>query len=408
MSGSNLRPQELSKRSCVCVLLSLSMSGWLAPPVVAKRPAFDLPTCAKLLDGASPAYSDSARGSAPGSSDLSPLKLDDGSEVMEVGGDGRLKGTVRTSSKRDDGQAHTVYEENTALDGSNQSLITGKTDASLHDKLLKDAKTVDVMPLALVESDSEAANKQDAVSQLERAQLTDLWQATINRSPDIQFVVNRLQPSSDANHATASAMRFLSGALFGAMQAAPMMLGPGASSLQYMGTGMGTSLMANVLGAADRKTQKKQQISQEQATMLYKIVRETADRLVEKYRAYKKTNIALDRAENDLRDLKLMVADGRIGQDPAKAIEMEYTLRKQQRDIDSIGDEIREKRQSLLDLAGGEAVSRLDMQITEEKAMLHKLVGPDGNPTMPSPNKGPESAATDKSTNTYGQFGIGM
>ncbi len=387
MSGFSLHTLEQNKRRISCLLLCLSMTGLVAPPVMAKRVSFDLPTCDKLLDGDSPITADQRR---KASRDLSPLKLDDGSQVVEVGNDGRLKGTVRESGMA----AQSSFGANTALDGSTQSLITGKTQDSLGEKLLKDAKTVNAMPLALVPSESEANQKQDTIVQLEQAQLTELWQATINRSPDIQFVVSRLQPNTDSSHATSSAVKMLSTALFGAMQTAPYVLGQG-SPMMFMGASSGAGIIQGLFDTQNKKQQKQQQISQEQATMLYKIVRETAERVVEKYRGYKKTNSSLSRANKDLAELKSMVADGRIGQDPGKAIEMEYTLRKQQRDIDGLGDEIREKRQSLIDMAGQDAVAHLDQQMQEEQEMLHKLTGADpdliqqGNPVT-----GPASSAT--------------
>ena len=82
-----------------------------------------------------------------------------------------------------------------------------------------------------------------------------------------------------------------------------------------------------------------------------------------------------DRANRDLEDLKSMVASAHRTQDPAKQIEMEYTIRKAQRDVDKIIDEAKLHRQQLVDLAGGDAMARLDTQMEEEVLALKRLVG---------------------------------
>ena len=46
---------------------------------------------------------------------------------------------------------------------------------------------------------------------------------------------------------------------------------------------------------------------------------------------------------------------------------MEYTLRKQQRDIDSVAEDVRRHRLTLVDMAGDEAVDKLDKQLVEEQ-----------------------------------------
>ncbi|MBX9770527.1 MAG: hypothetical protein K2X29_04110, partial [Candidatus Obscuribacterales bacterium] len=48
-------------------------------------------------------------------------------------------------------------------------------------------------------------------------------------------------------------------------------------------------------------------------------------------------------------------------------IEMEYTLRKAQRDVDVVANNVKHHRQSLIDLSGPEAVSKLDKQLDEEQ-----------------------------------------
>lgn len=372
--------------------LALASSFFLSSAALSKHVNFELPAYDKLTDGAGPETNDTREKPRhrPGSQSLSPLRLSDESESYSVGKDGKMKAAVSENVK-----AGVGAEALTA--GVSESLV-GDKSGKLGNKVLKDAKKVSVMPLALVESEDEAQKKTDTISDAEREQLTDLWNATINRSPDIQFVINRLQPNSNPNHATATAMKMLSGILFNAMQAVPFMLGPGVNPAMFMGTGVGSSALASLVQGQEAKNAKKQAISQEQATMLYKMVRDTADHLVEKYRGYKKQMNTYARALSDMQYLQSVVAETRPAQDAAKQIDMEYTLRKAQRDLDGVGDDVRMYRQGLSDLAGSEAVAKLDKQFDDEQIALQKLTGES------SPGEAPKMVPTQTATKPGAQI----
>jgi hypothetical protein len=344
----------------------------------AKRLSFELPHYEKLINGAGPRTNDKAieqeqtkNSQNQTTTNLAPLSLNGDAVAPELGPDGipLLKSTVTKSEYSGLGQAGNA--NNAVASGESKSVVSHKA-GELGGKVLKDAKSVNIMPLALIETEDEAEKKAETTADLERIQLTDLWQSTINRSPDIQFVINRLQPSSDANHAASGAMKMLGGALFGIMSAAPL-LAPTPSPALYMGTSSGVSLIQSLFASQDAKNAKKAQISQEQATLLYKIVRDTADHLVEKYRAYKKNIASFQRATLDLQDLQAMVAESRQSQSAAQQVEMEYTLRKAQRDIDSVSEEVRQYRQGLIDLAGPDAIAKLDKQYNDEQIALQKI-----------------------------------
>ncbi|MBK9773401.1 MAG: hypothetical protein IPP57_21725 [Candidatus Obscuribacter sp.] len=87
-------------------------------------------------------------------------------------------------------------------------------------------------------------------------------------------------------------------------------------------------------------------LTQGEIISLYNMVRTTADRLVDQYRCYKKFTVSMDRAATDLEDLRNMAKDARVGQDAAKQLEMEYTLRKAQRDIDEKVEDVHRYRQN--------------------------------------------------------------
>jgi hypothetical protein len=140
----------------------------------------------------------------------------------------------------------------------------------------------------------------------------------------------------------------------------------------YAMTSAGGNMIQQALGMKESANAKRAKLSQEEQLVMFNMVRNTCDKLVASYRDYKKNSVSLARASLDLQDLKSMVSDARNGQDAAKQLEMEYTLRKQQRDIDTIAEEVRRHRQSLVDLAGGEAATKLDKQLAEERNQIQQ------------------------------------
>jgi len=362
-------------KKCVLTASILSLTVQLLPaaPSLAFLKAtnntnsMQLPINSKLDEPANPAGpAASSQPSAP--PDLSPMKLDDpqADNAQPSGGAsgadtaGVLKSVVST----------TDYVPKGPIDKGGPAVPTLSIKSSksddVSDKVLTNAKKMNVMPLALIESPDEAKAKDETTAEAEKAELTDLWDSTLTRSPDIQFVTQKLMPSTNSGQTTRVMMKFLSAAMFGAMGAVNM---ASPSMGMYAATSSGGNMVASVLGMADQNAAKKAKLSQTEAIMLYNIVRSTADHLVENYRNYKKVVVNLRTANNDLSDLQNMVKDAKA-KDNAQSIEMEYTLRKAQRDIDSICEDVKKYRQGLVDLAGNEAVAKLDKQVEEEQSRL--------------------------------------
>lgn len=232
------------------------------------------------------------------------------------------------------------------------------------EKVLKNARKVKVMPLALIPSADEAVEKLQKDESADKTELTDLWDATLTRSPDIQFVVQKLMPTTDHSKVTGLMTNMIAMAMYAGVGAASMSTNMGMPGMMGMNSGMG--MIGSVLSGVNQKQAKKAALTQTEQIMLYNMVRSTADKLVDNFRNYKKNLVSLNKANSDLVDLQNMVRDARSGQDAAKQIEMEYWVRKQERDIDMAADDVRRYRQTLIDMAGGDAVSKLDNQIAAE------------------------------------------
>jgi len=188
--------------------------------------------------------------------------------------------------------------------------------------------------------------------------------------------------------------------MYGAMGMSMMMM-PNSGMAGYAMMSGGSSAISSVLGIAQSKADKKAKLSQEEQMIMLGIVRTTADKLVASYRDYKKFFVCLARSSNDLQDLQAMAAEARSGQDAAKQLEMDYTLRKAQRDIDQVSDDVRRNRCNLIDLAGPEAVAKLDKQIIWEQTQVDQgqtgttASAPDGGATPASDSsKKPADSST--------------
>ena len=84
---------------------------------------------------------------------------------------------------------------------------------------------------------------------------------------------------------------------------------------------------------------------------------------------------------SDQQSLQNMASDARKSQDSAKQLEMEYTMRKVQRDVDASIEESKKYRQALIDITGVDAVVKLDKQMEDEQN--HILQDTAGSPHQP-------------------------
>jgi hypothetical protein len=226
------------------------------------------------------------------------------------------------------------------------------------------ARQVNVMPLLLMETYAEAEGKEHVDREFERAHLSDLWESTLNRNQDVQFVVQKLMPSSDRNHTTTILMRMISSVVASGVNSTNIIFGTGPATV--IGSQITSNMIYQLLNAQDAKANKNAQIDQTQVMMLYHMVRNTADRVTESYRDYKVNVRRIDTAHTRSLKLQSLVQEGRAGQDAAKQIEMEYWLDRAKSDVDEAVYTARRYRQTLIDLAGHEAVDKVDKSFQDQ------------------------------------------
>lgn len=244
-------------------------------------------------------------------------------------------------------------------------------EAVVQETMMDTAKKVNAVPMPLTNSPGEVLQKSDILENGEQKQISQLWEATLQRSPDIQFVVQKLVPTSDGAHTSTVMMRLVTSALYCGVGAFGTVM-PGQST--YAMQNGAVQVLSQISGIAEGKNAKKAVLNQSELIALYQMVRNTADKMVDHYRDYKKNMVGIQRATADFEDLKAMAAES-----TARPLETEYTLRKQKRDIDSLADDVHRYRSNLIDLAGSEAVDKLDMDIARELQNLGETAEVAGN-----------------------------
>lgn len=349
--------------------MSLLLSSMAVMPAPAQTGGLAGPSYEKLVPGiAGPQTNDSRAGgggNAPGALPLPAIMINDLDGSNNSAGDDSSWSQFRPKGL--------VGSEPAAASRGGQH---GKAIENKADPLSK-AKRTGLMPLALQESQEEINQKLDALNESERTEMSELWEATLASSPDIQFVIERLMPTSNHTHATTILSRMLSTAVVGAMGALSMVAPrPGTTAI----TQSSSNIIGSLLSAQDRKNLRKAQISEAEIIMLYKMVRDTADKLVEDYRTYKRTVVLYQRALVDQADLEGMAADVRSRHGSPEQIEVDYIIRHQQNYVLGIRYDLRRYRQQIVDLAGGSAVEKLDGRIEDEYERTQFAMPPGATP----------------------------
>lgn len=377
--------------SVACSALLIGSTGLssqaMAMSLGQKKPGLQLPLNTELEDGLDSDLSTSGSANSSDSNtaetktssseskpesksskpDLTPFKLGDdaapAAEPVKEGDSPTFKIQASESNMLPNGTAQAEGLPSKSVKGESKTASKGGKAGKLGATLSETANSVNAVPLALVSDESETQQKAEFLETSERKQISALWDATLNRSPDIQFVVQKLVPTSDTGHATTVLTRMLGGVLAGSIGAVGM-IAP--SQGTYAAQSFASQALGQLMGVVDDKQKKKAQLGQSELIMLYNMVRSTSDKLVENFRLYKKNVVCLNRATTDFEELNNMKQQALASADAAKQLDMEYTVRKAQRDVIALSDDIHRYRQGLIDMAGNDAVMKLDQSVQEE------------------------------------------
>lgn len=212
----------------------------------------------------------------------------------------------------------------------------------------------DDIPKATVNPDELAKTSAELTSE----ELSDLWDAALANNPDIQFIIEKMTPKKSSIK-PGGVVKDLSHAMYGCVLTGEGVAGAAARQ------SAGTQLIMDVLADHESKADKKQGVKESDAIVLFKMIRDTAHKLTANFYNYKKFMNGLDRANLDLIDLTAMVGETREKVNSSHAAELDYLLRKQQRDIEAIKISMERCHNELSVLCGREAVNKLDVRLDE-------------------------------------------
>ena len=213
---------------------------------------------------------------------------------------------------------------------------------------------------------------------LNNEELSDLWDAALANSPDIHFIIEKLAPKKESIK-SGGTVKDLSHAMYSCVLA-------GEGMVNSPNQSAGTALIMDVLTDHKNKADKKAATKESDAIMLYKMIRDTARKLTANFYNYKKYMNVLDRANLDLIDLTAMVENTKEKVDSPRRLELEYLLRKQQRDIDSIKQAMERSHKELKVLCGNEAVDKLDIQLAENISLSRRTASRIPRPVFTQPD----------------------
>lgn len=217
--------------------------------------------------------------------------------------------------------------------------------------------------LALTKDEQKSID--EFFSRNEQEQLLNLWKSTIERNKTIQFIIQKLSPANAPQQGNSLLSRTLGAAIFLPFYALQAFT---SNSGAYLGSQVGSRVLGSVIEGKMQKNQAQLQLSQTEAIILFMMTDEIAERLRQRYHAYKRlmtertlATVELDEAKKDSLDaheLNLQEAE----------ILANIQRRAVEREIRKLDAQIRSHRNALIELTGPKAVNELDEQLKIELA----------------------------------------
>ncbi len=230
---------------------------------------------------------------------------------------------------------------------------------------------INASPLILNPTDEESQAKLSQEQEIEKQQIWKLWTVALKKSPDFQLILKKLIPSGDH----AKTLKLIDAlitqlTITTSVSSDDSLIGPsfGPYAGDYSTPVLHYSHYYNFSKVFDNQEfieNKKVRISNAERHDFYNSARETLKYTVGHYRDYKIAHKKLVSANEDFEGLKMMVADAK-NMDAAQQIELLYSLKKKQREIDEIGKELTRTRKLLDEQTSDDAVKNLDESIQTE------------------------------------------
>ena len=217
--------------------------------------------------------------------------------------------------------------------------------------------------LALTSEEQKAID--EFFSRNEQEQLLNLWKATIERNKTIQFIVQKLTPANTPQQANSLLSKTIGAAIFLPFYALQAFTN---NSGAYFGSQVGGRVLGSVLQGKMQKNQAQMQLSQTEAIILFMMIDEVAERLRQRYHAYKRLMVERALATNELEEAKKDNLDAQESNSQGVEILANIQRRSIEREVRKIDAQLRSQKNALIELAGPLAVNDLDEQLKLELA----------------------------------------
>lgn len=211
--------------------------------------------------------------------------------------------------------------------------------------------------------------EQDSIDEFftrnEQEQLLNLWKATMERNKTIQYIIQKLSPANSPQEKKSILSKTIGAAIFLPFYAVQAFTNN--AGAQYSSQ-VGSRVLGSVLQGKMGKNESLMQLSQTEAIVLFMMVDEVAERLRQRYYNYKRLMIERALASNELEETK---NDGLIAleyESSGAGILTNIQRRALEREIRRLDTEVRYHKNSLIELAGLEAITQLDNQLKLEIA----------------------------------------
>lgn len=220
------------------------------------------------------------------------------------------------------------------------SLTTGQNAYCQHDN----AKAVNASPLTIEPASGKGGASLTRQQEIQKQQMIMLWEVAVNKSPEFQMVLKKLIPSGEPAKKLKLIDALLTGGAHYTVSSTGNTIGPsfgaygGDYSIPVLHNNHFFSF-AKLLDDPNLIENKKAKLSTTELHDFYNSFRETFDRVIGHYRDYKLAQHKLKSANEDFEELKTMIADSN-DTDTTKQIELNYALKKAQREIEQTGTEL--------------------------------------------------------------------
>jgi hypothetical protein len=251
-----------------------------------------------------------------------------------------------------------------------------KDDRPEIDKLREELKANEAKALEFIfpsiDTEEEKLNKENFFNQSEKEQLLELWRSTLARNRTIQFIIKSLSNNPNEIEQNNAITQVLSKALFVPFYAVSAVAN---NSLISGGSMVGARVIGDVVDSTHDGRDRSRQVTKTDLIVLFMMVDEVAERLRNSYHSYKDAKVEQELLKFDLQPARLDSAEALANDHDDSIFFTRMVVRDLERRLRQTELKYQSNRRVLVELAGKEAVTSVDLLIDlEVEEMISDLV----------------------------------